>query len=212
MQAVRDVRPDLAVYDAFVDVQEPDVRETISGIRHDQEVTIVPLLLSAGYHVKVDLAAAADPKGAVGVTAALGPDARLVALLARRLHEAGLRDGDRVVLAAAGSSDPSAVADCHVMGHLLAAQLRRPVAVSFISAAEPRVPEAVASMRAAGSGRVAVASYLLAPGYFATLAASAGADLTSAPLLADGSEPPRELVDIVVQLFDEAGTRPIPAP
>ncbi|WP_434056660.1 nitrite reductase small subunit NirD [Leifsonia sp. McL0608] len=212
VQAVRDVRPDLAVYDAFVDVQEPDVRETISGIRHDQEVTIVPLLLSAGYHVKVDLAAAADPKGAVGVTAALGPDARLVALLARRLHEAGLRDGDRVVLAAAGSSDPSAVADCHVMGHLLAAQLRRPVAVSFISAAEPRVPEAVASMRAAGSGRVAVASYLLAPGYFATLAASAGADLTSAPLLADGSEPPRELVDIVVQLFDEAGTRPIPAP
>ena len=214
VRAVRDARPDLAVSDAFVDVQEPDVREVLTGIRHDQEVTIVPLLLSAGYHVKVDLAEAAANAAphSVGVTSALGPDARLVAVLARRLREAGLRDDDRIVLAAAGSSDPSAVADCHAMGHLLAAHLRRPVAVSFISAAEPRVTGAVASVRASGPGRVVVASYLLAPGYFATLAASAGADLTSAPLLVDGDEPPRELVDIVVQLFDEAGTRPIPIP
>jgi NAD(P)H-dependent nitrite reductase small subunit len=211
VQAVRDARPDLDAADAFVDVQEPDVPATVAAVRPEQEVTIVPLLLSAGYHVNVDLAEAAaeaSPRP-VGVTGALGPDARLADILARRLREAGLGDGDRVVLAAAGSTDRSAVADCHVMGHLLAAVLRRPVAVSFISAAEPRVADAVASMRASGPGRVFVASYLLAPGYFASLAAAAGADVTSRPLLVDGEEPPVELVDIVCRLFDEAGTRPV---
>jgi hypothetical protein len=53
---------------------------------------------------------------------------------------------------------------------------------------------------------VFVATYLLAPGYFATLAASAGADVTSRPLLVDGERPPRELVDIVLRRFDDAGT------
>lgn len=214
VQAVRDARPDLDVTDAFVDVQEPDVPTVVAGVRPEQEVTLVPLLLSAGYHVKVDLsdaAADASPR-TVGVTGALGPDARLAHVLARRLREAGLRDGDRVVLAAAGSTDHSAVADCHVMGHLLAAVLGRPVAVSFISAAQPRVADAVASMRASGAGRVVVASYLLAPGYFASLAAAAGADVTSRPLLVDGEQPPRELVDIVCRLFDDAGTRPVGTP
>ena len=135
---------------------EPDVPETLAAVRPEQEITIVPLLLSAGYHVKVDLAeAAAGSPSTVGVTGALGPDARLADVLARRLARGrALRDGDRVVLAAAGSTDAAAVADCHVMGHLLAAVLRRPVAVSFISAAEPRVPDAVAAMRASGPGRV----------------------------------------------------------
>jgi sirohydrochlorin ferrochelatase len=211
---VRDARPELDVADSFVDVQEPDVPATVRAVRPEQEITIVPLLLSAGYHVKVDLAEAAGGASdrPVGVTGALGPDARLADVLALRLHEAGLREGDRVVLAAAGSTDPSAVADCHVMGHLLAAVLARPVAVSFISAAEPRVPAAVASVRASGPGRVFVASYLLAPGYFASLAAAAGADVTSRPLLVDDEQPPRQLVDIVTALFDEAGTRPVPVP
>lgn len=209
VQAVRDARPELDVSGSFVDVQKPDVPETLAAVRPEQEITIVPLLLSAGYHVKVDLAdAAAGSSSTAGVTGALGPDALLADVLARRLVEAGLADGDRVVLAAAGSTDAAAVADCHVMGHLLAAVLRRPVAVSFISAAEPRVPAAVAAMRASGPGRVFVATYLLAPGYFATLAASAAADVTSRPLLVDGERPPRELVDIVLRRFDDAGSVP----
>ncbi|MFF1573161.1 nitrite reductase small subunit NirD [Leifsonia sp. NPDC058292] len=216
VQAVRDARPELDVADAFVDVQEPEVTTTIAGVAPDQEATVVPLLLSAGYHVKVDLAAAAadaataETPRTVGVTGALGPDARLIAVLVRRLREAGLREDDRVVLAAAGSTDASAVADCHVMGHLLAAALGRPVVTSFISAAEPRVADAVASTRNDAPGRVVVATYLLAPGYFASLAASAGADVTSGPLLVEGERPPRELVDIVCGLFDDAGTRPVP--
>jgi NAD(P)H-dependent nitrite reductase small subunit len=208
VQAVRESRPDLRVVDAHVDVQQPDVPAAMDMLDDpSRAVVVVPLLLSAGYHVHVDLAeAAADaaPRE-VRVTGALGPDPRLATVLARRLREAGLRDGDRVVLAAAGSSDAGAVADCHVVGGMLAAELGREVVTSFISAARPRVPAAVRAEREAHPGsRVVVATYLLAPGYFATLAERAGGDATSAPLLVDGEAPPAELVDIVVELHESA--------
>jgi NAD(P)H-dependent nitrite reductase small subunit len=202
--AVRDARPDLDVLDAHVDVQQPDVPRAMAGLDDRRSVAVVPLLLSAGYHVHVDLVEAAGAESReVVVAGALGPDPRLAAVLARRLDEAGLRPDDEIVLAAAGSTDPSAVEDCHEIGRMLAGELGRDVTVSFISAAEPRVASAVSARRAARPGaRVVVASYLLAPGYFASLAAGAGADVTSAPLLVDGTPPPAELVDIVGELFD----------
>ncbi|QHF20864.1 nitrite reductase small subunit NirD [Rathayibacter sp. VKM Ac-2762] len=201
--AVRRANPALDVHDSFVDVQQPDVPATLGSLEPGRPAVVVPLLLSAGYHVHVDLAeAAAEAERPVRVSGALGPDPRLARVLARRLHEAGLDDGDRVVLAAAGSSDAGAVADCWTTGRLLAAELGREVSTSFISAAEPRIAEAVAAERAAHPGaRVVVATYLLAPGYFAGLAASAGADLASAPLLTAVDPPARELVDIVSELF-----------
>ncbi|WP_367882060.1 nitrite reductase small subunit NirD [Rathayibacter oskolensis] len=203
VEAVRRANPAVDVLDSFVDVQQPDVPAVLGTLEPGRAAVVVPLLLSAGYHVHVDLAeAATEAERPVRVSGALGPDPRLARVLARRLREAGLADGDRVVLAAAGSSDAGAVDDCWTTGRLLAAELGREVAVSFISAAEPRVPEAVAAERAAHAGaRVVVATYLLAPGYFAGLAASAGADLTSAPLLTAVDPPARELVDIVSELF-----------
>nr|WP_245884867.1 CbiX/SirB N-terminal domain-containing protein [Glaciihabitans tibetensis] len=222
VEAVRQAHPDLTVLDSFVDVQEPDVPGTMATLDERTPATIVPLLLSAGYHVHVDLADAARDAAPreVHVTGALGPDIRLAQVLARRLAEAGLRDDDRVVLAAAGSSNASAVADCHTVGAMLAEQLAREVTVSFISAAEPRVATAVADERLAHpTSRVVVATYLLAPGYFATLASQAGADVTSRPLLVDpqlpepltgdallvaAAAPPPELVDIVTELYASA--------
>lgn len=206
LEAVRAARPELTVLDAFVDVQQPDVPSVLDSLDAAVDAVVVPLLLSAGYHVHVDLAeASAEAETTTDVTAALGPDPRLATVLARRLREAGLRDDDHVVLAAAGSSDRRAVDDCHTAGALLAAELGRPVTVSFISAARPRVAEAVTGTRAAAPGeRVVVASYLLAPGYFAGLAANAGADVTSEPLLTATSAPPRELVEIVAELYDRA--------
>jgi NAD(P)H-dependent nitrite reductase small subunit len=203
VDAVRRLNPGVTVLDSFVDVQEPDVPTTLATLEDDRPAVVVPLLLSAGYHVHVDLAEAAQGADRpVSVTGALGPDPRLAAVLSRRLAEAGLGPDDRIVLAAAGSSDASAVADCHTTGRLLAALLGRDVTVSFISAAEPRVPDAVAAERRAHPGaRVAVATYLLAPGYFAGLAVAAGGDLTSAPLLTADDDPPAELVSIVSELF-----------
>ena len=70
---------EITVSAAFVDVQNPDVPEVLDS--HSTEpVVIVPLLLSAGYHVRVDLArvAKAATNPGVVVAGALGPDARLV--------------------------------------------------------------------------------------------------------------------------------------
>ncbi|MGY4860099.1 sirohydrochlorin chelatase [Cryobacterium sp. AP23] len=230
VDAVAVAAPHLTVVGGYVDVQSPDVPTCLTAIAASSDVdtataaadpvgsdlvissdlagrpvVIVPLLLSAGYHVRVDLAeAAAEASQPVRVTGALGPDLRLARVLAGRLHEIGLRPDDTVVLAAAGSTDANAVADCHTVGDQLAAVLGRAVTVGFISAAQPRLADAVVAARAGASGRVVVATYLLAPGYFAGLAADCGADAVSSPLLVDGVAPPQELVDVVVDLYTSA--------
>jgi sirohydrochlorin ferrochelatase len=202
VDAVTAAAPHLTVMGGYVDVQSPDVPTCLSDIAAaggDRPVVIVPLLLSAGYHVRVDLAEAADGAAqSVRVTGALGPDQRVARILADRLQELELGQGDSVVLAAAGSTDAGAVADCHAMGAQLGALIGRPVTVGFISAARPRLADAVLTARAGAVDRVVVATYLLAPGYFAGLAERCGADAVSRPLLVDGETPPRGLVDVVI--------------
>lgn len=195
----------------FVDVQQPDVPTCLAGLRTERTV-VVPLLLSAGFHVHVDLRQEIDEALADGLdvtlAGALGPDPRLVDLLARRLAEAGLADGDVVVLAAAGSSDARAVADCERTGTLLAERTGHPVRVGHLANATPRLPDVVTAVRAEHPGaRVVVASYLLAPGYFQTLTERAGGDVTTGPLLLPGAEAPGELVDVVVERY-RAASRP----
>lgn len=184
---------------AFVDVEQPDVPTALDRLVADGATpVVVPLLLSAGYHVHVDLTEATDAFPTARLTGALGPDPRLVAVLVQRLHEAGLRDDDAVVLAAAGSSDARAVVDCGRAGAMLAETLGRDVVVGYLSAATPALPRAVADARASGR-RVVVATYLLAPGYFLDLTRQAGADVVSDPLLVPDAPAPPELVEIVLE-------------
>jgi sirohydrochlorin ferrochelatase len=208
VRAVRTAAPAGDVLDAFVDVQEPDVASVLDAVAavaaEGDAAVVVPLLLSAGYHVHVDLADAVRDRDAL-VTRALGPDDRLVDVLVQRLVEAGLRSDDRVVLAAAGSSDVRAVDDCRAVGRSLAARLGGRVTVGFLSAARPSVADAVARTRATHPvSRVVVASYLLAPGWFHDLAAAAGGDVTTAPLLRADAVPPAGLVDLVLDRYAEA--------
>lgn len=189
-----------------VDVEQPDVPTSLASLPPDLPAVIVPLLVSAGYHVHVDLADAAEAARADGrevvVADALGPDDRILAVLRRRLSEAGARAGDALVLVAAGSSDARAVAACREAGEALASAVGAPVTVGFLSAAEPRLPDAIASTRAdAAHGRVAVANYLLAPGYFHDLAAGARPDVLAAPLLRGDAPAPPELVDLVLDRY-----------
>lgn len=196
--------PATPVAAGFIDVQQPDVPHCLAAAEPGRSAVIVPLLVSAGYHVRFDLAnAVADARPRqVAVTAALGPDTRLTEILAGRLAEVGLAVGDSVILAAAGSSDANAVADCRTAGDELAALLGVPVTVAFITAASPSLTDAVAAARSsAPTARVVVASYLLAPGTFARWSLGAGADVVSATLLVDGEEPPAALVDVVVDRY-----------
>jgi sirohydrochlorin ferrochelatase len=196
---------EISVAEAFVDVQQPDVPAVLTSVS-TEPVVIVPLLLSAGYHVRVDLArvAGAAPNPLVAVAAALGPDPRLVTLLERRLRALPLDADDEIVLAAAGSSDARAVDDCRATADALGERLGRSVTAAFISAAEPELRAAVAQAKETAGRRVVVATYLLAPGYFADLAAAAGGDITTPPLLSDGETVPTELVDVVLERYRAA--------
>ena len=193
--------PDTVVRLGHVDVQQPDVAAALSALTAEP-VTLVPLLLSAGYHVHVDLRRAIAHRADVTITAALGPDDRLVDVLVARLVEAGYRDGAdaEIILAVAGSSDERANEDCRETARLLAGRLGRPVHIAFLAAAEPRVREAVARA-SAGGHRVFVATYLLAPGYFHDLAVrEAPGAIVARPLL-DADPPAAALVDLVVARF-----------
>ncbi|WP_374968307.1 sirohydrochlorin chelatase [Terrabacter sp. BE26] len=198
--AVAARRADLTVRAAFVDVQQPDPEAVLASLPRDAPARLVPLLLSAGYHVHVDLARAAQSVPGTTVAPALGPDDRLAGLLHRRLVTAGLRDDDVVVLGAAGSSEPSAVEDCETVAASLARLLGRSVTTGYLSAAEPKLADAVAAQRLPGR-RVVVATYLLAPGFFADLAARSGADIVTPPLLTSEEPAPAELVEIVVERY-----------
>lgn len=189
-----------------VDVQQPDVPAVLGSLPPGLSAVIVPLLLSAGFHVHIDLvnAASVDDRE-VTVARALGPDDRLVRVLARRLGQAGLRREDAVVLGCAGSSDPRAVEDCLDMARRLGVVLHRPVTVGFISASTPPLPAAIAEARLANPGRrVVVSTYLLAPGYFNDLAHAMEADLVTDPLLVTNASAPPEIVSTVLDRYAEA--------
>jgi len=195
VDAVRTAAAPVEVTPAFVELAEPDARTALAGISGDRRAVLVPLLLSSGYHDRVDLPAAiAAARPGTAHAPVLGPDPLLAVALTDRLHEAGCRPGDAVVLAAAGSSDPAAVEAVRTQAALLAAELGTDVSVGFGSAAEPTVPAAVAEARRTGADRVVIAPYLLAPGHFADQLTRAGADLVAAPL---GAHP--AVVDLVVR-------------
>jgi sirohydrochlorin ferrochelatase len=202
LTGVAAARPELDVREAFVDVQEPEVADVVGHALESGATgaVVVPLLLSVGFHVKVDIAAAVDQPGAAAASP-LGPDPRLVDILVDRLEAAGLAPDDLVVLAAAGSTDPAAALAVESVAAGLADRLEQPVTLGYGAGADPRVPAAVATARAdlPPGGRVVVASYLLAPGYFYDRVLESGADVVTEPLAPD-----ERLVDIVLDRYDAA--------
>ena len=74
-------------------------------------VVVVPLLLTSGYHARVDIPAMLLGIEGVVVTEPLGPDPAIARALIRRLEAAGADDGEDVVLGAAGSADQAALRD-----------------------------------------------------------------------------------------------------
>ncbi|MFF2344651.1 sirohydrochlorin chelatase [Pseudarthrobacter sp. NPDC058119] len=212
--AIAELRPGLDVREAYVDVQQPDLVDVVAGLPADKAAVVVPLLLSVGYHVKVDIARAVKSRPGSAAAAPLGPDPRLAALLDQRLREAGTTDNDVVVLAAAGSSNPNAAVSVEELLDQLRQLRSNRMVAAYGASAQPSVPDAVAMLRgelaggagageSAGAvdvgGRVVVASYLLAPGFFHDQLGKAGADVVTEPLL-----PSRVLAEIALDRYDAA--------
>ena len=188
-----------------VDVQQPDVPTVLSTLGKQAPTVLVPLLLSPGYHVHVDLTesmieagAGAEPEGRdIRLAQTLGPDPRLAHVLVERLP--ALRESDHLVLAAAGSSDERANLACREVADLLAEELSRPVTAAFHAGKGAPLKDIVEQKRGLG-GRVVLANYLLAPGFFHDLAVQivAGSeDVLAPPLLHGRAEVPRPLVELV---------------
>ncbi|MGI5127674.1 sirohydrochlorin chelatase [Pseudonocardia sp. CA-107938] len=177
---VRELLPDVEVAVAYADVRGPTIASALAALP-DGPCVAVPMFLAAGYHVRVDV-----PEQLRGSAAHLaetfGPDPMLVAAAAERLVAAGYRSGDAVVLAVAGSSDPAAAADSATAARRLGRILGGPVSLATIAAGGPRVPDVVARLRDGGAARVAVASWLLAPGLFQGRLDSCGASVVAAPI------------------------------
>jgi sirohydrochlorin ferrochelatase len=215
--------PEVKVLEAFVDVQEPDVASVFSeaasfGVT---DITIVPLLLATGYHVRQDIADAAfefnsaSTSSEVAISPALGPDQRMVEVLIQRLDEVGATAAtaadDLIILTVAGSSDPRAQAESELVKLMLEEALNTrngfatKVELAFLSAAEPKLKDLVPKLKFQHPRkRVVISTYLLAEGFFAGLTKKVGAHLATEPLLVEGTEPPQQLIDIIVDRYKAA--------
>lgn len=190
---------DVPIRVAFVDVLGPSPDEVLRGVRGP--AVVVPAFLSRGYHVNNDIPAhvAASGHPDVTVSDALGPSPQLARVLADRLIESGWRPDDSVILAAAGTSDPTAQRDLHLMAAWVSAITGSRVELAFAATGVPRLHNAVAALRRRGAGRVVVASYLLSDGLFQERLRVSGADVVTEPL---GTHP--GLVRLIASRFRRA--------
>ncbi|RZU50049.1 sirohydrochlorin ferrochelatase [Krasilnikovia cinnamomea] len=231
-RAVARLRPDWDVRAAYLDHSLPRPATALAGVAAagGERAVLVPLLLTAAYHGRVDVpaeVAAARADGLsleVAVAEVLGPVAGAVPPLlldglVRRLpggpstagglvrRADGLvrrADGlDVVVLAAAGTRDAAARETVEQVAAALGERLGLPCGVAYASASPPAAGEAVARLRAAGARRVGVASYFLAPGRLYD-AAVRSARSAGAVAVAEPLTDAPELAELVVARAAEA--------
>ncbi|MBO0869083.1 MAG: sirohydrochlorin chelatase [Micromonosporaceae bacterium] len=209
---VGQARPELTVRLAYLDVARPRLPDVLAGCQG--EVVVVPLLLSTGYHVRLDIpAVVAGACCRARVAPPLGPDPLLATALADRLTGAGWPDqptGARrggVVLAAAGSREPQTASQVAAMAGLLEHRLGRPVTPAYVHSGVSGVVDLRTAVRGSPR-RPTIATYLLADGYFARQVAAAAVEL-GAPVAAPiGAHP--ALVTLVLRRYAEVVGQPQP--
>jgi sirohydrochlorin ferrochelatase len=210
VRRVRCLRPDVRVETGFLDFNVPSVRGVLESlaVQGVRDVVALPLLLTRAFHAKADIPAVladAPPQLRVRQAEVLGPSPLLLSALERRLYEAGLspaaKSSTGVVLASAGSTDPEAIA---VIAEI-AREWRHTgwcaVRPAFASASLPRTQDAVRELRALGCSRVAVAPYVLAPGFLPDRIARGAAE---ADVLADVLGPAPEVARVVLERYEAA--------
>lgn len=217
---VRTLRPGLRVEVGYLDFHPASVERVLEGLYREgvRDVVALPLLLTRAFHAKTDipsvLAEVTERLPGLSVRRApvLGPHQLLTTALQRRLYEAGLRPGDEpstgVVLASAGSSDPEAIA---VIAEI-AREWRHTsgwcaVRPAFASASLPRTADAVHALRADGIRHVAVAPYVIAPGFLPDRI-TAGAHEANVDILAPVLGSANELAQLLLLRYEQTPARP----
>lgn len=142
------------VHGTYVELCEPVFAADAADGR---PAVVVPLLLSAGFHVCQDVPERAD--AAMVFAPSLGPDPAIAAVQVERLEEAGAVRGQEVTMVATGSRHPGAQEDLERARTLLAQAWGAPVRLASMTGDGRRPAEVVRPGDA-------VSPYLLAPGHF----------------------------------------------
>lgn len=192
---VRSQRPELDVRVGFVDVAAPVFADVVAAVIGP--LVVVPVLLSGGYHVRIDIPRVLRASPDAVVAPPLGPDRALSLIMAERLAFARAGRAAPVLLVSTGSSDASARGDVRTAAADLGDVLGEPVRPVFMTG-----PGADFDAALAGAP-VDVVSYLLAPGTFVDRlrrqALAAGAQAVTEPL---GAHP--DLAALIVRRYDRA--------
>ncbi|MBF6442163.1 sirohydrochlorin chelatase [Nocardia farcinica] len=216
VDAVAAARPEVDVRLAFLDLGTPAVTQVVDAVaaHGHAHAVVVPLLLGSAFHARVDLPGlldagrAAHPRLRLEQAEVLGPDPRLIAVLAERVRAADpagdpARRG--VAVAAVGSSSPAANARTAAVARALTARTGW-LTESCFATAEPGLPAAVARLRARGADRVVVAPWFLAPGLLTDRLHAAAPDAIHADVL--GAH--RAFAEVVWDRYDAAVTAALP--
>jgi sirohydrochlorin ferrochelatase len=191
-ELVRLGRPDVEVRLCWLELAPPLLGDLLAGIAGP--IVVVPLLLSTGYHVKVDITTVVGGRPATAVAAQLGPDRRITGVVLQRLREVGGVPAAGAVLFASGSSDPEAAENLAAVAGQLEQQAGCRVYPRFLTDQRWRdgLPPGVG-----------VANYLLAPGYFSdrlrTFGSELGLDRVAEPI---GAHP--AVAEVVWDRYDQA--------
>lgn len=219
----------------FIELSSPAVAAAVARMTQrspDREIVALPVVLTAAGHGKGDVPAALarerlrHPGLRFRYGRPLGPHPVLQDLLAERIDAAlaraprggqggspprpAPRAGTYVVLAGRGSTDPDANAEVAKVTRLLwEGRGYDEVGLSFISLAEPAVPDALDRASRLGARRVVVAPYFLFPGLLPDRVAAQSRefaarhraiDVRVADVIGDCDR----LADLVAERYDEA--------
>ena len=206
LDAVQRARPGLLAELAFLDLCAPSVTDAFARLAASgaEDVAVVPLFLSHGYHVGHDIPALTEQAQralihaatraharahtpapslntpSLTVAAPIGPDPLLMDAIERRLAEQGVH-----------TTDPA-------------------LNLAIASATSATASELINTLRQQGAAHIAVAAYFLAPGLLydrARADALAAGVPIAAPLTTPDDEPPAELVRLVLERYAQASVR-----
>ncbi|MGE2714911.1 sirohydrochlorin chelatase [Mycolicibacterium litorale] len=163
---IRRLRPWLDVRAAFLEQTEPALPDVLAQTR---DATVVPFLLAAAYHARVDIPAVIGEVGRPVRTAdVLGEDPALLSVARLRLTEAGVSPYDDrlgVIAVAVGSSRPDANAKTSTVAAALADGTRWAGSrVAFATGPHANLADTADELRRAGAHRLVIVPWFLAHG------------------------------------------------
>jgi sirohydrochlorin ferrochelatase len=205
---VRTKRPDVPIELCWLDRAEPSFSDALAALRGP--VVVVPVLLSTGYHVKIDITAVVGARPATAIAAQLGPDERITEVVRQRLRPGRDPDEDDVdvVLFATGSSDPEAASQLRSVAAQLEQLLLADEGSNRFKVHARTLTEPDGWLDGI-SDRFDAANYLLAPGRFndllRTIVLPVGAVFVAPPI---GAHP--LVAAVIIDRYEEAAALLVP--